>query len=71
MTYLSSKIPSTVFYGSIFSELFRIARSTLRIDNFELEASDLFPRMKAQGRNIATLTKQPKKAFHRYSTIFQ
>ena len=64
MLQLSSSIPSTIFYGSIFSEHLRIARCTLRINNFILKASDLFSKMITQGGNRATLTKQPKRAIH-------
>ena len=68
MPYLSSNIPSTIFRGSIFSGLLRIARYTLRINDFILRASDLFSRMIVKGGNRAALTKQLKKAFHRYPT---
>ena len=34
MLHLSSKIHSTVFFGSVFPELLRIARCTLRINDF-------------------------------------
>ena len=71
MSHLSSNIPCTIFYGFIFSELFRITRSTLRVNDFMPTASDLFLRMIAQGRNSATLTKQPKKGLHRCPTPCQ
>ena len=71
MSHLLSNIPSTIFYGSIFSELFRIARCTLRINGFIPMASDLFSRKIAQVGNRATLTKQLKKAFHHYQTVYQ
>ena len=64
MPHLSSSIPSTIFYGSIFSEHLRIARCTLRINNFILKASDLFSKMIIQGGNRETLTKQRKRAIH-------
>ena len=67
---MSSKIPSADFYGSIFSKFVRIARRTLRINDFIPRASDLFSRI-AQGGNRATLTKQLEKAFHPYLTVFQ
>ena len=67
---LSSNIPSTIFYGSIFSELPKIARCNRRINDFIPRASDLFSRIIAQGGNSATLTKQSKKIFHRYPNVF-
>ena len=45
MPHMSSNIPSTIFYGFIFSELLRKARCTLRINDFIPTASDLFSRM--------------------------
>ena len=42
MPHSSSNIPSTIFYGSIFSELPQIATSTLKINNFIPRVSDLF-----------------------------
>ena len=71
VVHLSSNIPSTIFYGSIFSELYRIARCTLRIFDFLPRASFLFSRMTAQSRNRATLAKELKKVFHRYPNVFQ
>ena len=69
MPHLSSNIPSTISSGSIFSELLRMVRCSLRTKNFIPRASDLFSRMIVQDR--ATLTKQLKKAFHRYPNVFQ
>ena len=34
MPYLSTNIPSSVFYGSIFSEFLEIAPCTLRLTDF-------------------------------------
>ena len=68
--HLPIKIPSTNFYGSTFSELLRIKRCTLRINDFIPRASHLFSRMIAQGGIKATLTKL-KKAFHGYTIVFQ
>ena len=67
MPHMSSNLPSTIFYGSIFLEALCIARCTLRINDFIPRASDLFSRMMAQGWNRATI----KKAFQSYSTAFQ
>ena len=61
MPHISSNIPSTIFFGSIFSELLCIVRCTLRINDFIPKASDLISRMIAQGGNRASLTKKLKK----------
>ena len=71
MALLSSNIPSTISSGSIFLELLRIARYSLRTDDVIPRDSGLFSKMIAQGGNRATLTKQLKKAFHRCANVFQ
>ena len=65
MPHLSSNIPSTISSGSIFSELLRMAKCSLRTKNLIPRASDLFSRMIVQDGNRATLTKELKTAFHR------
>ena len=71
MPHLSSNIPSAISSGSIFSDLLRMARCSLRTKNCIPRASDLFSRMIVQDGNRATLTKQLKSAFHRYPNVFQ
>ena len=61
MPHMTSSIPSTVFYGSMFLKPLHIARLILRISDFIPRASDLFSRMMAQGGDRATLTKQLSK----------
>ena len=39
MPYLPSNIPSSIFYGSIYSELLRLAQCTLRSTDFVPKAS--------------------------------
>ena len=63
MPHLSSNIPSTISSGSIFSELLRMARYSLRTKNCTHRVSDLFPRMIVQDGNRAALTKQKKRSF--------
>ena len=71
MPHLSSNIPSTISCASIFSELLRMPRCSLRTKNCIPRASDLFSRMIVQDGNRATLTKQLKTTFHRYPNVFQ
>ena len=71
MLHLSSNTPTAIFYGSIFSELLRIAKCTLTIKNFILKVAESFSRMTVQSGNRAILTKQLKKVFYRYSNCFQ
>ena len=63
-------IPSTLFYGSIFSELLRIARFTVEINDSMPRASDFVSRMIAQGGNGAAITKQPKKGLSSLPNCF-
>ena len=71
MPHLSSNIPSTILYGSIFSELLQIANCTLRINYFIPRPSDSFSIIITKGRKRAKVTKQQRKAFHRYPTALQ
>ena len=70
MAFLLSNIPSTISSGSIFLELLRIVRCSLRTDDFIPRDSDLFSKMKALDGNRAALPKQLKKTFHRYPNVF-
>ena len=70
MPQLSSNIPSSIFYGSIFSEFLRIARCTLRLEHFIPRASQLYNRMINQGGKHSTILKQISKAFRRHNDTF-
>ena len=69
--HLSSNIPSTISSGSIFSELLRIVRCSVRNDHFIPRSSDLLSRIIVQGGNRAALTKQRQKTFHHCPDVFQ
>ena len=71
MPHLQSNIPSSIFYGSIFSEFLRIARCTLRFQDFIPRASELYKRMISQGGINSNIKKQIRKGFQRYPTIFE
>ena len=70
MPHLSSNIPSSTFYGSVFSEFLRIARCTLYFDDFIPRASELYYRMKPQGGKCQLLLKQIQNACLRYPQVF-
>ena len=70
MPYLLSDIPSSIFYGSIFSEFLQIARCTLRLTDFVPKASQLYTRMITQVGNKASILCQLKKVFQRYPETF-
>ena len=61
MLYRSSNVPSSIFYGSIFSEFLQIARCTLRLTKFIPKAPQLYTRMVTQGGNKASILRQLKK----------
>ena len=58
MPHFESNIPSTIFYGSIFSKFLRIARCTLKLEHFLPRASELYLRMLSQGENQSCINKQ-------------
>ena len=69
MPYLSSNIPSSIFYGSIFSDFLQIAWCTLRLRDFVSEASQLYTKMITQLGNKASILRQIKSLFQRYPEI--
>ena len=71
MPHLSSNIPSSIFYGSVFSEFLRIARCTLIFEDFIPRASELYSRMRSQGGDSRSILKQIKKALLRYPDVFK
>ena len=52
MPYIDSNIPSYIFYGTILSEIVRIARSTLLLDDLIPGLGALFKRMPTQGADM-------------------
>ena len=71
MPDLSGNIPSHVFYGSIMSEILRIARATLRYNDFLPRVKKLFDRMLNQGANKINLMKQVTKVTNKHWNAFQ
>ena len=56
----------------MFLELIRLAKCTIRVNDFIPRASDTFSRITTQRAKSATLNKQLKRTFfHHYLTIFQ
>ena len=71
MPQLESNIPSNIFYGSIMSEFLRIARCTLKFEDFIPRASELYHRMLNQGGKESNILKQIKNAYNRHKTAFK
>ena len=55
ISHLLSNIPFSNFYGSILSEFLRIARCTLKLDDFIMRGKELFVSMVNQIRNTTPI----------------
>ena len=64
-------ISSSVFYGTVISEILRIARSSSSILIIDDESSTLITRMEKQGENRGTLIEQIMKAYENHQLVFQ
>ena len=49
MPYITSNIPQSIFYSALVGEFLRIARSTLKFEDFVPKAKELIERMRKQG----------------------
>ena len=65
-----SNIPSYIFYGTIRSEIIRIARSTLLLDDFVPRVGALFKRMINQGADKLKMLQQYTRACVNHSLSF-
>ena len=65
-----SNIPSYIFYGTIRSEIIRIARSTLLLDDFVLTVGELFKRMINQGADKLKMLQKYTRACVNHSLSF-
>ena len=70
MPYIDSNIPSYVFYGRIMSEIIRIARCTLLLDDLIPRLGTLYKRMLTQGADSWKILRQCKKAMDKHSHLF-
>jgi len=71
MPCLSSNLPSNIFYASIMSEFLRIARATLKLEDFITKASSLYKRMVNQGGDDKMVLRQLAKAYNRHFDYFK
>ena len=62
ISHLLSNIPFSIFYGSILSEFLRIARCTLKLDDFLIRGKELFVRMLNQSGNYNLTNKKNKES---------
>ena len=70
MPDLTGNIPHHVFYGSIMSEVLRIARATLQYDHFVPRIKELFRRMISQGASKSFLSRQIDRVTAKHATAF-
>jgi len=66
----NGNIPSHIFYGSIFSEILRIARATLLYSDFIERFKSLYRRMINQGACENNILKLIDKVVNRYPKVF-
>ena len=71
MPYIDSNIPAYIFYGTILSEIVRIARSTLLLDDLIPRLVALFKRMLTQGADMWKMIHQCKKAMENHEFSFR
>ena len=71
MPYYDSNIPFFTFYGTIFSEFLRIARSSSQVTDFINRAHILKTRMTSQGGVESMVLKQIRKLHDRYPECLQ
>ena len=71
MPYIDSNIPAYIFYGTILSEIVRIARSTLLLDDLIPRLVTLFKRMLTQGADMWKMIRQCKKAIENHQISFR
>ena len=71
MPYRTSNMPLYIFDGTILSEFLRIARSTLRFDDFLPRVKSLVERMVNQGGDYHKIFRQFFKAMYIHSDTFK
>ena len=64
-------MPSYIFYGTILSEIIRIARSTLHLDDLIPRLGTFFKRMLNQGADRQKILHQCKKALKKHTHSFE
>ena len=67
----TGNIPHHVFYGSIMSEILRVARATLQYCDFVPRIKDLFKRMMNQGASEVCLFRQISKVTGNHPDAFK
>ena len=71
MPYLSSNIPSYIFYGAFKSEVLRIAKNTLMYNDFLPPVCNLLQRMVKQGGLLPKLRRSIGNVINNHQDVFQ
>ena len=71
MPFLSSNMPSKIFYSSLAAEILRIGRTTTTINDFCHSVSNIIVRMSRQGAKIMRIKNSLKKMFGRHFDTFK
>ena len=69
MPYMTSNIPTRIYYATFMSEMLRIARTTLECGDFTEKSKVLIKRMRAQGGEENMIKKHFKKTLHKHGEI--
>ena len=69
MLHFSINIPSSIFQGSFYSELLRVARCKLFFSDFTPIASELYNRIVRQGGNTKKLKYHAKNKLQKYPIV--
>ena len=70
MPYLCSNIPAYIFYGAFKSEVLRIAKNTLKYDDFLPPVCNLFQRMIKQGGHVPRLERAIRNVINDHPNLF-
>ena len=71
MPYLCSNIPRNIFYSALVGEFLRIARCTLKLEDFLAKAKHLIQRMNLQGATSYTSKRHLQKIINRHPENFK
>ena len=70
MPHLGSNIPKNIFYSALVGEILRIARSTLKLEDFIPKAKDVIKRMNTQGAHPLTSKRHIRKIIENHPASF-
>ena len=69
MPYRESNMPSRIFYSSIGAEVLRIARTSMKIECFQVSSKALIDRMVKQGASVERLLKTLRRMYERHDVL--